>query len=64
MQEPKGNADFAIYNGEGGGGNATECSRGANGKSANQQHLATNVTLTEPKHPANNASLTAADKLS
>lgn len=48
----------------GGEKRATQCSCGANGKSANQQHLATNETLTEPKHPANNASLTAADKLS
>lgn len=36
----------------------------ANGKSANQWQLAMNATLTEPKRPANNGSLTVAENLS
>lgn len=36
----------------------------ANGKSANQQQLVMNATLTEPKRPTNNTSLTAADNAS
>lgn len=39
----------------------TQCLHRANGKSANQQQLVMNATLTAPKRPANNTSLTAAD---
>lgn len=42
----------------------TQCLHRANGKSANQQQLVMNATLTEPKRPANNTSLTAADNSS
>lgn len=40
LPEPKGNADFAIYN-------VTQCLHGANGKSANQQQLVMNDTGTD-----------------
>ncbi len=42
----------------------TRCLHRANGKSANQQQLVMNATLTEPKRPTNNTSLTAADNSS
>lgn len=44
FHEPKGNADFAIYK-------VTQLLHCANGKSANQEQLVVNATLTEPNPP-------------
>lgn len=54
LLEPKDNADFTTYK-------VAQCLLRTNGKSANQQQLVMNATLAEPKRPANNTTLSAAD---